>query len=344
MYTLGEVTELGYRLLDMEPSVVQRYKILKDIIGIERETSEYMEAKNAFYDSEQYLELEAAREDHGMWGQYHTENTKVKRRFKTTEVAMQRCQSLGLDLEDQMIKSLLDSIIGIFTGVLPWPDSMEKTNAWMNIGFRWTLFGGIAKLDRYNPVLDKPWGKVAEMVTGSFRSGEFRQQDHDEIFIRLAVDELTKAQKKRLSTIQFIGTGYWPLMVGATKNKLPYDIEKAYIDWLIDRPDGIYYKSNRSFKSMPDMDSGDFMAFMRVQSLLAPFKAWREGYGKQVHDSFRAASGDDGLWYPGRGAKSLHTLKNYNMHQLADNWRRPEAAKIDFSVFILNFLKKALEE
>lgn len=342
MYTLKDVIELGYKLLEMEPGIVQKHKILKEIIGIDRDSAEYMKARNDFYESEQYLELEAAREEHGMWGQYHTENTKVKRVFKTTEVAMKRCRSLGLDLDDRIIRTLLDSIIGMFTGKIPWPDSLEKTNAWMNMGFRWTLFGGIANLDRFNPVLDKSWAIAAELVTGSFKSGEFRQRDHDETFMKLAVGELTNAQKKRLSTIQFIGTGGWPLMVGATHNKLPYEIEKMYMDWLVNKPEGIYGRSPYPYKSMPAVSEGDFMGYMRVQTLLSPFRAWKDVYGEEVLDNLKNAAGEDGLWYPGPGTKSLYVLKSYEMHQLADNWRNPAAAKIDFSIFILNFIKETL--
>lgn len=344
MYTLKEIKELGYRLLEMDPSVVQRYRILKDFIGVNRDSSEFIESRKKFLESEQYLELEGARESYGMWGQYHTEKTKVKRVFKTTEVAMNRCQSLGLDLEDQIIKTLLKSIIKMLIGELEFPDSKEVTNAWMNTGYRWSLAGGIARLDRYNPILDKPWSNMAELVTGSFKTGDFKQQNHDETFMKLALGELTNAQKKRLSTIQFIGTGIWPLVVGATNNKLPYDIEKAYIDWLINKPEGIYGRSPYPYKSMPDISSSEFMGYMRVHSLLSSFKAWKEGYKEDVLNSMRVAAGDDGLWYPGRGTKSLYGLKGYAMHQLADNWRQPKAAKIDFSIFILDFIKKAILE
>lgn len=342
MYTLNEIAGLGYKLLEQNPSVVQKYRILKDIIGIDRDSKEFMEVRKEFFSSEQYLELESARESHGMWGQYHTENTKVKRVFKTTEVAMKRCQSLGLDKEDNIIKELLESIIRMFKEEIPYPDSHEVTNAWMNMGFRWPLFGGIAQLDRFNPVLDKPWHIIAELVTGSFKSGSFSQKDHDETFMKLALGELTNAQKKRLSTIQFIGTGGWPLMVSATKNNLPYDIERKYIDWLINKPEGIYGRSPHPYKDMPAISEGDFMGYMRVQSLLAPFKAWKEGYGEEVFSNIRAAALDDGLWYPGRGTKSLYGLKSYEMHQLAGNWRNPLDAKIDFSIFILAFIKRAL--
>lgn len=342
MYTLKEVTELGNRLLDMEPGVVQKYKILKDIISIDRNSSEFIEARKAFYESEQYLELEAAREIHGMWGQYHTEKTNVKRVFKTTEVAMQRCQSLGLDKDDMIIKELLKSIEGMITGEVKWPDSIEVTNVWMDIGFRWSLAGGIAKFDRFNTILDKPWNIFAELISKSFKSGEFNQQDHDDSFIKLAVNELSKAQVKRLSKIQFIGQKYCPIIVGATSNKLSYEIEKKYINWLIENPKGIYYVSNRPYENMPELFGREFMAYMRVHSLLAPFSAWKEEYREEVLDNMRNAVDEDGLWYPGRGTKSLYGLKGYEMHQLADNWRKPVAAKIDFSIFILNFIKNAL--
>ena len=342
MYTVKGIKELGYRLLDMEPSVVQKYRILKDFIGIDRNSSEFIKARKALYESEQYLELEAARESHGMWGQYHTEKTKIKRVFKTTEVAMKRCQSLGLDIEDQIIKKLLESIVGMLTGEIQYPDNKEVTNVWMDTGFRWPLVSGIARLDRFNPILDKPWSIMAELVMGSFKSGRFRQQDHDDTFMKLVVNELTNAQKKRLSTIQFIGTGGWPLVVGATNNKLPYNVEKTYINWLINKPEGIYGRSPHPYKRIPAISERDFMGYMRVQSLLAPFRAWKEGYGEEVLDNLGLAAGLDGLWYPDRGAKSLYILKSYEMHQLADNWRNPIAAKIDFSIFILDFIMKAL--
>lgn len=344
MYTFKDITELGYRLLELEPGVIQKYKILKDIIGIDRDTGEYVEARREFYESEQYIELESAREGYGMWGRYHTENTRVKRVFKTTEVAMKRCQSLGLDKDDMIIKELLESIVGMITGEVQWPDSIEVTNIWMDIGFRWSLVGGIAKFDRFNPILDRPWNIFAELITGSFRYGEFRQQNHDDTFMKLAVNELNKAQIKRLSTIQFIGQKYCPIIVGTTNKKLPYEIEKKYIDWLIENPKGIYYVSNRPYENMPDIFGGEFMAYMRVHSLLNPFQAWKEKYREEVMNSLRSAAGDDGLWHPGRGAKSLYILKNYEMHQLADNWRNPVAAKIDFSIFILNFIRTALGE
>ena len=342
MSFLNEIEKLGNKLISMEPSVVQKYRILKDIIGIDRDSVEFIEARHRFLESDQYLEVESAREEYGMWGRFHTENTSVKRKFKTTEVAMKRCKSLGLDKDDRIIKKLLRSIIGIISGKIIWPDSIEVTNVWMDIGFRWSLTGGLVQFDRFNPLLDKPWNIIAELISGSFKSEGFRQQDHDYTFMKLAVNALSKAQVKRLATIQFIGTKYFPLIIGATNNKLPYDIEKAYINWLIDSPKGTYGISNCSYDSMPSIHEGGFMAYMRIHSLLNPFRAWKENYGNEVLDSLRNAAGDDGLWYPGSGAKSLYALKNYEKHQLADNWRRPEAAKIDFSIFILDFIKKAL--
>ena len=120
MYTLNEIKKLGYRLLSMEPSVVPKYRILKDIIGIDRDSIEFIEARYKFLESDQYLEVESAREEYGMWGRFHTENTSEKRKFKTTEVAMKRCKSLGLDKDDRIIKKLLKSIIGIISGEIKW--------------------------------------------------------------------------------------------------------------------------------------------------------------------------------------------------------------------------------
>jgi hypothetical protein len=89
------------------------------------------------------------------------------------------------------------------------------------------------------------------------------------------------------------------------------------------------------------MDEREFLSWLNVHQLVSGFGSWQE-YANNVMSDIRAYSGPDGLWIPTRGAKVLGRLKMHSMHQLSKNWRKPDNIKIDFSIRILSFLKKAL--
>jgi hypothetical protein len=341
MYDINEIKALGHKLLEMNPDPVPRFRILKDILSISPDYPDYIEAKKGMLDSKAYDIVASSQDPDGLWGQFHTQNTKIKTVFPTTEVALRRCLAIGLSKEDEVLGKLLDWIVACNNDEVKFPDRDEVTNSWMDIGVRWSTFGSIALIDPMHPSLDRAWEKWAHLVNGTFSSGQFNQDDHTKAFLRLAVNELTNRQMKLLSNMNFIGMRYCVEILGATANRLPKEIERAYVKWLLTRDEGIYYICGRHYDTAPDMDEREFLSWLNVHQVVSGFDSWQDYADKVLHD-IRNYSGPDGLWQPTRGAKVLSRLKMHSMHQLSENWREPDNVKIDFSIRILSFLKKAL--
>ncbi|MDX1359670.1 MAG: hypothetical protein R3232_12625, partial [Clostridia bacterium] len=81
MYDISKIKALGQKLLYMNPDPVPRFRILKDILSVAPDNSDYNEAKRDMLNSKAYDIVASSQDPNGLWGQFHTQNTKIKTVF-----------------------------------------------------------------------------------------------------------------------------------------------------------------------------------------------------------------------------------------------------------------------
>jgi hypothetical protein len=128
-------------------------------------------------------------------------------------------------------------------------------------------------------------------------------------------------------------------LLSASHHRLPESVERQYLRFLLELKNGIYYMSNRAYVEIPDKNSGEFISWLTIHELLSAYPTWRE-YAPQVLEHLQD---DDQLWSLAPGSKAQAALKLYQCYQLSDSWRKVENLKIDFSVRILAFLRRCME-
>lgn len=193
----------------------------------------------------------------------------------------------------------------------------------------------LTKVNRYHPVLYKVWKLWAEITTSAFETGK-----HDLINELAAFEALTGiCPTKKDSKLNKI---YPLILLSAADFKLPYEIEKSYLEWIWNYSEGIYYLTWFNMGICPDIISKEFPFWLRALDIISDYSYGRILIKNSV-DYIWNLRDKDGLWDFGANTKSANYAKAHCGWQLADSWREPSNRKTDCTIRILLFLKKYSE-
>jgi len=123
-----QIHNLAQKILELNPDPIPKYLILRDIL--EKEPRQLTGLKNQVLQTKWVKDVLVEQRKNGTWGRFHTENTKVKQKYPTTERALHRCAVIGLTKEDPPIKTTIDYMEKVLLGKYHWEDWREKGEAW----------------------------------------------------------------------------------------------------------------------------------------------------------------------------------------------------------------------
>ena len=112
--------------------------------------------KNAALQSKWVRQLEDAQLPDGSWGRFHSQDTKKKTVFRTTEEAIDRAFALGLEPGDGLLTRVSQYIQNVLDGDAQITDRDEKNEAWPLL-VKFILAGRLAQIDPANQLLDPFW-------------------------------------------------------------------------------------------------------------------------------------------------------------------------------------------
>jgi hypothetical protein len=267
-------------------------------------------------------ELEAAQEPNGIWGRFHSQDSRLKRRFPTTENAVWRALALGLDKESDILKRAAGYMVRYLQGLEEWTDPPEKHEGWP-VNIRFVTAGTLARIDRFHPQLDEFWRLWAEIAGRVFCSGQFdaeaeRQAHRDLNGI------VTKNKYLKLWMM------YPLILLSSTQNKLPPDLEGALLDWIWHREEGIYYMYGGPLDRFPAIGSKQFPGWLETVDVLSNFAGWRS--------VCRAAI--DWIWEQQRDGGRDFGPFTLPYFPLSESWRKPFNRQIDCTTYVLIMLRK----
>lgn len=327
-----EINTLGKFLLSKNPEAAPRLRIIRDILGLPPSDPSLAEAAADLAAGRQVLELAETQKADGTWGRFHSQDTKIreKQQYITTEVAVNRALSIGLDKESVVLTKATGFMECVMDGSVTWSDPPEKHEGWPT-GVRLITAATLAKIDRLHPSISGAWETWAEVLMKTFASGVYSSADERHAH-QVLNGITTKNKYPKLAAI------YPLLLLSATGNKLPKELETSYLDWVWHKKDGIYYLTWFGLDQFPELGAKEFPFWLEAIGLLTRFDYWASQHAEKIINFLWQCRNREGLWDFPAGAPSINGAKKCSV-QISESWRNPVNREIDCSIRILSLIK-----
>ncbi|MBN2004217.1 MAG: hypothetical protein JXA21_12750 [Anaerolineae bacterium] len=333
-FTQNNLKTMAEKILEMRPDPIPRFRLVRDVLRLDPGDAVYRDAESAAKESKWVALLRDAQLADGTWGRFHTQDSRLKQPFPTTEVAIAIALDSGLDKHTLLLQKTIGTIVEYVDGETVWPDTPEKHEnplAWYVWGRHFSA-AVLALIDRQHPRLDEFWNLWAEAMRAAFHSGSYDRQKEIEV--------LNLLLECRMKNPVPFHKKYPLLILSATNNRLPEALERQLLDFVVNSPEGIYYVYAKTIHApVPPILSKDFWHWFQAHKLLSRFPLWRTMSEDAVNGIWAQRTGD-GLW--DLGGKIAR--KPFTSFPLSEAWRRPENRLIDSSVEILTLLSKCFDE
>ena len=332
-FTQNDLKTTAERLLDMQPDPVPRFRLLRDVLRYDPADAACQEAERDLLQSKWVSLLADSQWDDGTWGRFHTQDSSKKQPFPTTESAIAIALELGLDQHSSIIQKVMPTILDYVGGKAIWPDPPEKHDnpqAWY-VWVRHFSAAILALVDPHHAQLDEFWGLWAEALQAAFQSGAYDRQR--EI---VALNALMQCRMK--NPVPF-HKRYPLLILSATHNRLPGDLERRMLDFVMHYPEGIYYVYGKDISVLPSILSRDFGPWFFAHQLLSRFRLWKELSVDALNWIWEQRT-PEGFWDFG----SKIGRKPYTGFPLSESWRRSKNRTIDCTTTALALLSRCFGE
>lgn len=260
----------------------------------------------------------------GNWGNFHTLSVPVKGKALTTEQAIRRLYILGYTKDDEVIAKVIKQMEESVKGKRKIDDYFEKKHDWLFFE-KLMLASWIRRFDPLNVYaleIAKEWGIIAEKA---FASGKYNEVDDVKAFTEW------KGRKPKSGFETGFGMLYHAVLL---KDILPEETEKAFIDYYLERPEGMGYIYNNKLSALPEnFESREASCYLAAIEVLAEYKCAKEKLAF-VKDWLYKNMDENGQWDFGSKAND----KVY--FPLSDSWRDKENRKKDSTERVMKLLSK----
>lgn len=280
-----------------------------------------MKAKNSHW-AKQVIALQ--NED-GSWGrQFHTLSVPTGKYPLTTEQALRRLMVLGFDINDVPIRKAVDYMTVCLRGERKMDDSWEKTH-------NWPLFTKLmlsAWIHIFEPdnelalVFAKRWANVIEKA---FMNGAYNHEEYLSAYTREFESKPKGGREKDFACFYQVS-----LLTGT----LSPDIESLMLDYILSKPDGVYYMYSDPLNVLPhDFASRKTSWYLTALELLAGYESGK-GKLRFAIDWLNKNKDINGQW-------DLGTKANDGVYfPISESWRKPDDRKQDCTERISRLLKR----
>lgn len=296
------------QIKELSPCAAVRYRI-KRILKEEIEGELFEE----FYNSKWVQLLKKNQLDDGGYGRFHTQNSKKKLKFPTTERAIDSIKMLDLQRGNFLVDKLCDYMEKILKNEIQWPDGFEK-NKWYRpaqslfVASKLSIFGSSCK--EYMEVFNC-WHAI---LKEAFADGQYSK------------DRANKISKELLGCNidgSYIGLNsiYLIELFANMEAEISDDLKECYIKWLHHNGEAIGYTSvvlNQGFNN-------NFSQLYKVYFLLSKFSSFKTEFEEELTTLLKMRN-KDGFWNFGRA---------FSCQKLSDDWRSKVRMNIDHTIMAL---------
>ena len=264
------------------------------------------------------------QEKDGKWGCFHSLSQFYDAPM-TTEQALRRLERLGYTNEDECVQRAVRYMDDCLTGKKAIPDRREKVHDW-DVFTELILAAWIRRFTNDNINANKIADKWAEVISRAFEGGVYDREE----YVR-AYHEVLKPKGGRL--VDF--ANFYPVSI--LSGQLDEKTERAFVDCLINREDGIYYIYSEKIAVLPEcFESKKASWYLGAVELLAKYKCARDklGFVAEWLDDNR---NENGKWDMGKAVND----KVY--FPLSDDWRKRETREADCTERVTKLLFELAE-
>jgi hypothetical protein len=319
-FTLADLQKAARVILAANPEPILAYRLLREVLNVSPDDPELTQLKEAALKSKWVRQLEQSQLADGSWGRFHTQDTKKKTVFRTTEEAIDRAIALGLEPGEGVLKRVSLYCQKVLEGEAQITDWPEKNEAFPLL-IKYIVAGRLAQLDPASETLNPYWKFLADVANQAFTSGSYSLKDEEDAFLRLSGIHVPGGFLESQHTL-------WIL----SSRELPHQLEYAYVNWIWQKPDGIRYIRAPLARPHPRR----IAYWLRSMNLLARFASWREISVDKANQLWEQRD-NEGLW--DFGSKIARSIE----FPLSEFWRRSSQRKQDYSTSILVLLHKSFD-
>ena len=317
IFTLADVLQAGRDLLTTNPEPIVAYRLLREVLRVPSGSSELAGVKKVALQGKWVHQLEASQLPDGSWGRFHSQDTKQKTVFRTTEEAIDRAFALGLEPGEGVLKQTSLYCMKVLDGATQLTDRSEKNEAFPLL-IKYIVAGRLAQIEPASETLDAYWKFFLDVTAQAFASGIYSLKDEEDAFLRLSGIHVPGGFLESQHTLWILSSRH-----------LPAQLEDAYTRWIWHKPDGIRYIR----APLHQLSSHRIAYWLRSMNIFSRFASWRE-ISVGILNQLWAQRDNDGLW--DFGSKITCSVE----FPLSQTWRQSIKRKQDYSTHILVLLRK----
>lgn len=331
-FTYSDLKATAERLLNRAPDPIPRLRLARDVLRLDADSAEFLAAQAGVGLSKWVALLEATQQPDGTWGRFHSQDSRLKQPFPTTENAITAALDAGLDRTSPLLARTMIPLMAFVQGAQIWSDRPEKHDnplAWA-VWVRQFSAAVLAQIDRFDPHLDEFFAVWAEAVSAVFQSGVYDRQAE--------IRALNRLLECRMKDPVPYHRKYPLLILSCGRRSLPPALEDRLLEHVMHYPAGIYYVCDQPISQMPAIRSRGFWQWCQAVKLLSRFPRWKH-HAAEAANWLWAQRGEDGLWDFG----SAVPRRPFSSLPLSESWRQVEKRVMDSSVEALSLLARCVD-
>lgn len=254
----------------------------------------------------------ALQEPDGKWGWFHSLSQFYDAPI-TTEQALRRLERLGYTIEDDCIQRAVMYMDDCLTGKNSIPDRREKLHNW-DIFTSMMLATWIRRFTLDNPNANEVAKQWADIITNAFASGCYNHSEY--IF---AYHETFGMKPNGGRLVDFVNFYPISMLTGCLESST----EKALMNYVLSKEDGIYYVYDKTISSLPcSFESKEASRYLGAIELLSKYNCARDKL-QFVVNWLNDRRNKNGKWDMGK------TVNDKVYFPLSDDWRKQETREAD---------------
>lgn len=264
-----------------------------------------------------------SRDVNRLWGDFHSLSVPSKNQI-STEQALRRLEVLGFTIEDDVISKAVDYMNDCILRKKVMPDRREKSHNWDL--FSDLMFASwIRRFTKNIPSANEVASKWSSIISEAFYSGTLSYDSYVKTFKKVFGEPIKGGR-----FIDFVNFYHVSLL----PNLLSSDIENAFIEYVMNNKEGIYYVNNKSLKILPEVfESKETTKFLAAIQLISKYKISNR-YLDLVFKWLNQNRLDTNKWDLGGKSKDSIYLP------LSDSWRSKNQRIEDCSYWINNIVEE----
>jgi hypothetical protein len=317
VFDRSQLEEAAGKILARRPNAAVRVRLLRDVLGRLPDDPELRRARAELRSVPWVRQLAEEQLPDGSWGRFHSQDTKIKSAFTTSEAAIRRGLALGLERSDPVLAGAIEYMQAVLAGQANWTDRVEKAEGWP-ICVEAITAGTLAQVDPTDPSSLPAWEYWTKIASLSFPGGEY---DSDA--------EWSSHKELRGLGTRYLGSRYVLTLLGARSRDLPAALDRQLAGWIARRPEGIGYLG----AALDHPDPVHLLAWLETLEILALFRSRQEVAGSALTKLLDMRN-PEGLWDFGSRPGTFFYFP------LSDDWRKAGDRENDHSTRVLALLRK----